>query len=383
MNSEHDATSRSHEILVINPGATSTKIAWFSGSHAAFTQNLRHEDTDLDRFERLADQKGYRTDAVLAAVAAAGHGLSDLDAIAVRGGLLPSLPGGTYLVDEAMVAYLKRASRGEHASNLGAIVGFDLAKRVQAAPSDATTGRNVPVYVTDPVSVDEMEDVARVSGFPPLERESLFHALNIRAVARRHAASQGKALSRMNLVVCHLGTGISLAALRRGQAVDVVNPRDEGPLAMDRAGSVPVVALLDYMRREQVDPAQLKKELFGRGGMHAYLGTRDLREVEARMDRGEAQARVLFDALALQAAKAIAQMAVVLDGAAEAIILTGGMAHSERLVALIREHVSFLAPLFVYPGEDEMQALADGALRVLSGEEEAKHFPANQEAETT
>ncbi len=338
-------------------------MAWFEGGRPVQQEVLRHSDEELGHYERVADQRDFRTRRVEELVAGWGRELSELDAVAARGGLLPPVPGGTYLVDEEMVAWLTRAERGEHASNLGALIALDLARRAGAA-----------AYVTDPVSVDEMEAVARLSGFPPVSRESLFHALNIRAVARRHAEVQGISLGELSAVVCHLGTGISVAALRKGRAVDVVNPRDEGPFAMDRAGSVPVVGLLRYLRESGVAPEALERQLFGRGGVFAYLGTRDLREVEARMDRGDARARLVFEALAYQAAKAIGEMAVILAGQARAILLTGGMAHSERLVAAIRDRVVFLAPVFVYPGEDEMLALAEGALRVIEGREAARRL---------
>ncbi len=350
-------------VLVINPGATSTKIAWFEGESEVFSETLRHSDEELDKFARVADQRSFRVSCVLDFLRKAGRPLSAVSAVAARGGLLPGLEGGTYLVDQAMVSYLERAPRGEHASNLGAPIAWDLAREA-----------GVSAYVTDPVSVDEMEPEARLSGYPPVERVSLFHALNIRAVARRHAQILGREITDLDLVVCHLGTGISLAALRGGRAVDVVNPRDEGPMAMDRAGSVPVVGLLKHMSREGIGPDAMVRDLFGRGGLFAYLGTRDLREVERRMDAGDELADLVFRALAYQVAKAVGAMASVLSGRLDALVFTGGMAHSERFMTLLEQRVGFLGPVAVYPGEDEMRALAEGAVRVLEGREEVRRL---------
>jgi len=359
-----------YQILVINPGATSTKVAWFEDDHKAFAENLRHSDEELKSAGRVADQKPLRTRCVVTFLAARGKRVSELSAIAARGGVLSSVPSGTFEVNQAMVDELSEARRAEHASNLAALIAFELGRPA-----------GIKAYVTDPVSVDELTDVARISGFPPIQCESVSHALNIRAAARRYAAAAGRPLRALDLVVCHLGTGVSAAALQQGRAIDVINPRDEGPFAMDRAGALPIGPLMDHMAETRTDPRQLKQVLFGQAGMSAYLGTMDLLEVERRIAAGDQRADLLHDALAYQTSKAIAEMCVVLEGRAEAIVLTGGMAKSARLVERITRRVGFLAPVHLYPGEFEMEALALGALRVLTGEEKCLAYPARVRAD--
>jgi butyrate kinase len=256
-----------------------------------------------------------------------------------------------------------RAERGEHAANLGAPLAHAIAAE-----------HACPAFVVDPVSVDELDDVARISGLAGVERKSLCHALNMRAVARRHAAAAGRPLRALRLVVAHLGTGASLCALRDGRMVDVVNPQDEGPFSGDRAGGVPATALVDLCFAADADARALKRRLFGDGGLHSYLGTRDVREAAERAGRGDRAAALVMEAMAYQVAKAVGEMAVVLEGKVDAVLLTGGAAHVASLVAAVRRRVEWIAPVSVYAGEDELAALADGARRVLAGEEQARDY---------
>ena len=352
-----------HRILVINPGATSTKLALYEDERPAVTETLRHSDEALAPFATVADQAPMRAEAVRRFLAHQGVVPADLSAVVARGGILRPLASGTYRVDEAMLAELRRAERGEHASNLGALLAQEV-----AAPAA------IPAYIVDPVCVDELTPVARVSGLPGIERESLSHALNTKAVARRHAAQVGRPYPALRLVVAHLGTGISVSAHRDSRMVDVANPRDEGPLSPDRPGGLPNGALVDRCFQSGARREVIRRELLGNGGLHAYLGTRDLREALARRDAGDATAALVLDAMLYQVGKAVAEMASVLTGQVDAILLTGGMAHEPFVTEGVSARVSWIAPVHVYPGEDELGALALGALRVLRGEEEARAY---------
>lgn len=343
----------SHRVVTINPGASSTKVALFDDDQCVARVGLDHYFSDE---VRLFDQLPRRRELVqdfLDAHLGDGH----LDAVVGRGGLLPPLAAGTYLVTPELLDLSRRAERGEHASNLGALLAAEIAEP-----------RGVPAFIVDPVSVDELSDVARIAGLEGVERVSLCHALNIRAVAHRHALQQARPLDELRLVVAHLGTGISMAALDDGKMVDVVNPRDEGPIGMDRPGALPNFALLDRCFDAGLNRRQLQGQILGDGGVFSYLGTRDLREVQARRDAGDSRAALILDALVYDTAKWIAAMATVLCGRLDAILLTGGMAHSQDLIASLSERIGWIAPIFVYPGEDELQAMAQGALRVLRGQ---------------
>ncbi len=350
----------SPRVLAVNPGAGSTKVALYEGEARRAEETLRH-DLAAAAPARIWDELPSRLAAVRDFARRAG---GRLDAVAGRGGLLPPLASGAYLVTHAMIADLQRAARGEHASNLGAPLALALARE-----------HGCPALVVDPVSVDELDPVARVSGLAGVERRSLCHALNIRAVARRHARALGRPLAELRLVVAHLGTGVSLAALREGRLVDVVNPQDEGPFAGDRAGGVPVMAVVDLCFAPGADAAALRRRLFGQGGLQDHLGTRSASDALARARAGDAAARLVLEAMAYQIAKAVGGLAAALEGKVDAVLLTGGMAHEEAIVSEIRRRVAFVAPVAVYPGEDELRALAEAALRVLSGEEPARPYP--------
>jgi butyrate kinase len=306
----------------------------------------------------------YRAELIEQALAAAGYAANRFAAVAGRGGFLPPTVCGTYLVDDVMVEDLRLARFGDHASNLGALLALRFA---QAARTNA--------YVVDPVTVDEWERCARPSGSPLVQRTSVGHALNTKAVARRYAREVGRTYESLRLIVAHLGSGITVSAHRDGRMIDY-NSIEEGPFGVDRSGSLPVRGLVKLCFSGKLTEAQLDRHVFGDGGLFAYLGTRDLVEVERRIDAGDREAALIFDAMVYQIGKEAGARAVVLKGKVDAILLTGGMAHSERVVTQLRGALDWIAPIRVYPGEDELQALAEGVFRVLSGEEQAKRLGA-------
>jgi butyrate kinase len=350
-------------ILVINPGNTSTKLAVFDGEQPRFKKTLEHHGDELKGFARIFDQEEYRFDLILRTLAEAGVELASLNAVVARGGLMKPLVSGTYQVNEQMVDDLEHRPQGEHASNLGAALARDLAGKL-----------SIPAYIVDPVSIDELEDVARISGMPELPRVSLVHALNHKAVARKVAAEKGRRYEGLNLVVAHLGTGISVAAHRRGRMIEVSNGKDEGAFSPDRCGGVPVSPLVKLCYSGRYTAQELAAKLMGSGGMFAYIGTRDVREAEKMAAAGDKTADLVLEAMAYQVAKEVAAMAAVLEGDVDYVVLTGGIAYSQRITEAVARRVKFIAQVVVSPGEEEMEALAMGALRVLRGEEKAKVY---------
>lgn len=350
-------------LLVINPGATSTKFAVYAGEQLLFKKNVEHSPADLEAFSNVADQHEYRLQLIYQELAGNGIEKEQLQAVVARGGLLKPLTGGTYRVNEAMVRDLQQALRGEHASNLGAIIAHDVAQSL-----------HIPAFIVDPVSVDEMEPVARISGLPDLPRISLSHALNMKAVARKVAKQAGKSYEEMNMIVVHLGTGISVTPHKKGRMVDVNNAKEEGPFSPDRCGGLPAGQLAKLCFSGKYTYQEIKEKLSNKGGMYAYLGTTDIRQAIAMADNQNEQAALILEALSYQVAKEIGGMAAVLAGEVEYIVLTGGIAYSERIVEAIKKRVQFIAPIIVMPGEEELEALAFGALRVLRQEEAAKEY---------
>jgi len=350
-------------VLAVNPGSTSTKIAVYGDDRELLRGSVEHRGEDLRRYVRVFDQWPYRLEIVIKALDAAGIPLTSLDAVVGRGGLLKPLEGGTYAVDDEMLSDLEAARKGEHASNLGAVVAYRIASNL-----------GIPAFIVDPVSVDELEDEARLSGLPELPRESLSHALNSKAVARRVASEMGKAYGEVNFVVAHLGSGISVSAHRRGRMVDVNNAREEGPFAPDRAGGVPSLALIRLCYSGEYAEDRLLSRMMGSGGMYAYLGTRDVREARKMADKGDAHAALVLKAMAYQTAKEIGAMAAALGGLVDRVILTGGIAYDEGFVRDVSERIGFVAPVRVIPGEEELASLAMGAIRVLRGEEKVKAY---------
>ncbi|MDK2871004.1 MAG: butyrate kinase [bacterium] len=350
-------------ILVINPGSTSTKVSVFENDKELFSETLRHSKEELSKYSRIIDQYQFRKEIIFDFLRRNNIAVSSLSAVVGRGGLLKPIPGGTFLVNEEILEDLKTAKYGEHASNLGAILAYEIAKEA-----------GCPAYIVDPVVVDELEDIARVSGLKGLNRRSIFHALNQKAVARKAARDLGKDYSKVNLIVAHLGGGISIGAHKGGRVVDVNNALNgDGPFTPERCPTIPTLKLLELFRKG-MSLDTLMKRIVGSGGLVAYFGTNSALDVERKIDSGDFLAETVLRAMAYQISKWIGKMASALEGNIDAIVITGGMAHSKRIVSWIRERVSFLAPVMVYPGEDEMEALAFGALRVLRGEEEHKIY---------
>lgn len=354
-------------VLVINPGSASTKIGVYLESGPEMLRTLPHSEADLDPFRHQStlSQLEFRAAAIDTALQDSGFSQTHFAAVAGRGGLLPPTVCGTYRVDDAMIAELREARRGDHASNLGAL----LARRF----ADACAA---PAFIVDPVTVDEWPPEAHFSGSPLLPRDAVGHALNTKAVARRFAADTGRAYPDLRLIVIHLGSGITVSAHQNGRMIDNNTPED-GPFGPDRTGTVPIRAFIRHAFQNGLTARQLDRQVFGEGGLYAYLGTRDLREIEQRIDTGDAFAVQVLDAMIYQIAKEAGSMAAVLHGRVDALLLTGGMAHSARLVDRLRSWLSWIAPIHVYPGEDELLALAEGAFRVLRGQEQEKFlFPA-------
>lgn len=354
-----------NHVLVINPGSTSTKFGVFTRRGPKWVGSVRHGDEELGQFRgrSMLARTGYRADLIAQALMEAGIDLKSFAAIGGRGGFLPPTPCGTYLVDEALVEELRLARRGEHASNLGAVIALRFAQEA-----------GVNAYVVDPVTVDEWQECARFSGSPLLPRWCVGHALNVKAVARRHARATGRPYADMRLIIVHLGSGVTVSAHRDGRMIDNNTP-EEGPFGPDRTGSLPVRGLIKLSLSGKYAEPQLDRLVFGEGGLFAYLGTRDLEEVERRIGEGDAQAAAVYDAMIYQVAKETGAMAAVLAGRVDAILLTGGMAYSEQLVSRLRSYIDWIAQVTVYPGEDELQALAEGVFRVLDGQEIARRFP--------
>jgi butyrate kinase len=362
-------TKDSSRVLAINPGSTSTKFGVYTRAGAELVRTIVHGDEELERFrgQPMLARQDYRAGLIRQALEEAGfneNGRGDerFAAVAGRGGLLPPMECGTYLVDETMLRELRLARLGDHACNLGATLALVFAKAA-----------GVSAYIVDPVTVDEWQECARLSGSPLTPRVAIGHALNTKAVAKRFAREQHRPYEALRLVVVHMGSGNTVSAHENGRMIDQ-NNIEEGPFGADRPGSLPVRELVKLCCSGRYTQAELDRQMFGEGGLFAYLGTRDLKEVERRIDGGDLEAERVFEAMVYQIAKEAGAMAAVLKGRVDAVLLTGGMAHSERVVKLLREHLDWIAPVTVYPGEDELQALAEGVFRVLDGEEPAKRL---------
>lgn len=349
--------------LIINPGSTSTKIGVFEDEKLLFDETLRHTTEEIARFDKIVSQKNFRKEVILNFLKENDIDVKSFDVIVGRGGLLKPIPSGTYAVTDKLLEDLKNAVGGEHASNLGGILAREIADEI-----------GVPSYIVDPVVVDEMGQLARLSGVPELPRVSIFHALNQKAVAKRYAKEVGKRYDLLNLIVVHMGGGVSVGAHTGGKVVDVFNALSgDGAFSPERAGAVPPGALVDLCFSGKYSVKEIKKMLIGNGGFNAYLNTNDAREVYQRSLTDE-KAKVVLDAFIYQVSKDIGAQAAVLSGNVDQIILTGGIAYGEYVVEEIKKRVKFIAPITVYPGEDELLALAEGALRVMKGDEEVKEY---------
>ncbi len=344
------------QVLVINPGATSTKISVFKGEEETFKAIIPHAAAELAPFAHVVEQGPYRKQLILNALEEGGYHMEDFRAVCGRGGLLRHIPSGTYTVTDAVIRDVMDPPYGEHASNLGVLLSKELADSV-----------GIPAFFVDPVCVDEMTPVAHVSGFKGMHRESFFHALNQKSIARKAAKQLGKAYEDCNLIVVHLGGGVSVAAHEKGRCVDVYNVKDEGAMGLDRGGSLPVNAVINLCF-SGITKKEAKKMLGVEAGAFSYVGTKDFREIAQKAADGEPEFKMIFDALAYQLAKDIGAMAAVLRGKVDAVVYTGGMAYSQAFTDAISSYVSSFAPILVLPGEEEMRSLAEGALRVLNGE---------------
>ncbi|MGL4402573.1 MAG: butyrate kinase [Fusobacteriaceae bacterium] len=351
-------------ILSINPGSTSTKIGVYENEKEIFEKTLRHSNEELAPYEDIFSQKEFRKNVIVEALVEGDILVKSLDAVVGRGGLLKPMDGGTYIVNENMIKDLKKGVLGEHASNLGGVIAKEIADEI---------GKKA--YIVDPVVVDEMEEVARVSGMPELPRKSIFHALNQKAVARRYCIENGKKYEEVNLIVAHMGGGISVGIHSGGKVIDVNNALDgDGPFSPERSGGVPAGDLVKMCFSGKYTDSFIKKRLKGNGGVVAYLNTNDMRDVAQMIEAGDECAKLVQDAMVYQVAKEIGSLATVVSGKIDAILLTGGIAYSNLITVAIRKKVEFVAPVYIYPGEDEMKALTLGALRVERGEEKPKKY---------
>lgn len=346
-------------ILIINPGSTSTKVGVFSSGEMVVNESAKHPDHELRAFPTIWDQYDYRKNAILKVLSDNGFSMEDMDAIACRGGNVRPLPGGTYRVCDRMIRDMKSGIYGGHPINVGGLIAYDLGNAF-----------DIPVLTADPPMTDELCTSARYSGIPQISRQSSFHALNQKATGRKIAAELGKRYDEINLIVAHLGGGISVGAHRRGKIIDVNNALDgDGPFSPERAGSLPAGDLVKLCFSGQYTQAQVLKLLTGGGGLFAYLGTTSAIEIEKRIAEGDAKAAEVYEAMAYQVAKEIGACAAVLEGRIDAIALTGSLVYSKTLLNSIKAKVSFLAPIHLNPGENEMEALADAAMRFFKAEE--------------
>lgn len=350
-------------VLVINPGSTSTKVALFEGEENIIQTNLSHSTEEIDKFEKIADQFNYRKDIIVEWMTGEGYTLDSLKAVVGRGGLLKPMPSGTYTVTDEMIKDLNIGVQGEHASNLGGIIAKSIADVLE-----------IPAFIVDPVAVDEFNDVARISGIPQIKRKSLLHALNIKAIAHGVANDKNTKVEDLNLIVAHLGGGISVVPLKNGKMIDANNANEMGPFSPERTGGLPSGDIAKMCFSGEYTFAQMKSKMRGKGGLVAYLETNDAREVLKMIESGDEKAKLVFEAMGYQIAKEIGSMATVLKGKIDAIVLTGGVAYSKYLTDYIKERVEFMAPVIIKAGEDEMKALNEGVLRVMNESEKVKIY---------
>lgn len=351
-----------YKILAINPGSTSTKMALYEDENEIYSETLEHNADDLKAFDRVGDQFEMRKEAILSSLSSNGYDVGALSAVVGRGGMLPAVKSGAYEVNTTMVDRLKNRPVFEHASNLGALIAYEVAIMAK-----------VKAYIYDSVRVDELNDLARISGMVDIPRESNSHALNSRAMALKLSKQMGKTYDQMNFIVAHMGGGISITVHEKGKMVDIIAD-DEGPFSPERAGRVPCKQLVNLCYSGKYSLQEIKTVMRTNSGLKGYLGVSDAREVEKIIEQGDPHASLIYESLAYQVAKGIGELSTVVEGTVDAIILTGGMAYSKRLTAWIEKRVAFIAPVHVLPGENEMSALALGTLRVLRHEEVASLY---------
>lgn len=360
--------TKDYRILTLNPGSSSTKMGVFQNERLIFEKTVHYDSGDLSEYKTIVDQYVFRKETVLRALDHEGINLSKLNAVCGRGGLLRPIEGGTYEVNELMLSDLKQGYAGQHVSNLGGIIAHGIA-----------SGLNIPAFIVDPVVVDEMAPYARLSGIPAIERKSIFHALNQKAAARRTAKELNKRYEDLNLIVVHMGSGITIGVHKRGKVIDVNNGlHGDGPFSSERAGTIPAGDLVALCYSGKYYQDEVMKMIVGQGGLAGYLGTSDMRKVEKLIDTGNEKARFVLEGMAYQVAKEIGAASTAIHGKVDAIILTGNLARAKAFVQLIIDRVNWIADVTVHPGENELQALAEGALRVLLGEEQVKHYTENK-----
>lgn len=354
----------SYKLLIINPGSTSTKIGVYEDEKELFEETLRHANEEIKRYDTIFDQFEFRKELILNILKENNFDIKTLSAVVGRGGMLKPVEGGTYAVNDSMVEDLKIGVQGPHASNLGGILARSIGDEL-----------GVPSYIVDPVVTDELADVARLSGVPEIPRKSKFHALNQKAVAKRYGKESGKGYENLNLVVVHMGGGVSVGAHNNGKVVDVNNALDgDGPFSPERAGSVPAGDLIKMCFSGKYTETEVYQKTVGKGGFVGYLSTNDVKGVIDKMESGDKECEAIYKAFIYQITKSVGEMAAALNGKVDQILLTGGIAYSKTLVPDLKANIEWIAPVTVYPGEDELLALAQGAIRVLSGEEEAKIY---------
>jgi butyrate kinase len=350
-------------ILVINLGNTSTKVAVYDGVTPCCLEFIKHTDKEISRFKDINSQKNFREKLIYEFLKKKEIDLADIQAVAARGGLLKPLASGTYIVNPLMIADLIKARQGSHASNLAAQIGYSIASKLA-----------ISCYIVDPVSVDEIEPLARYSGHPLFSRMMLSHALNMKAVAKRFCREKDLTYRQVTLLVIHLGTGNSLSIHQNGRMIDAVNSAEEGAFSIDRSGGLPTLQVAHYISENNLTFETFGKMVFGSGGLFSYLGTKDFLEIKDKYLLGDAATMEVVQAMAYQVAKEAGALSTVVNGRVDAILITGGIAFNEFFVKLIRQRIEFIAPVHVYAGEDEMQALAEGVVRILTGEEAAKTY---------
>ena len=352
------------KILAINPGSTSTKIALYEDENPIFTEVIKHTPEEISHFDHYYDQYRFRTSVIRKVLQSKGMDEHNLSAVVGRGGPFKPLESGTYLVNEAMKNDVIEGNvQAEHISNIGCLLASDIAEPL-----------GIPAYIVDPVSVDEFDDVARISGHPEIPRISLAHALNVKMVAKKFAKSIGEKYDDLNLVVAHIGGGITISSHRRGKMIDVNNANDEGPFSPQRCGTLPITGLAKLCYSGKYSAKEIKVQLIKKGGLIALLGTDDMLEIKRRIDEGDTDAEFYSKAMAYQIAKSIGAYSAALDGDVDAILITGGVSYNKWLMDWVVEKVKFIAPVHIFPGEDEMEALVLGVLRVMRGEEEVKEY---------
>ena len=350
--------------LIINPGSTSTKIGVFEDETLLFEETLRHSTEEIAQYASIVDQKDFRKKIITDLLKEKDFDIKSLGIVVGRGGMLKPIPGGTYAVTDDLLEDLKIGKQGQHASNLGGILAREIADEI-----------GVPSYIVDPVVVDELAPVARYSGVKELPRTSVFHALNQKAVAKRYSKEAGKAYDSMNLIVVHMGGGVSVGAHEKGKVIDVFNALDgDGAFSPERAGAVPSGALIKMCFSGEYTEKEVYSKIVGKGGFNSYLGTNDMRNVIKMIEEGNEEAKAMFDAFIFQVTKDIGSMACVLNGKVDQIIVTGGIAYNAKVIEALKEKAGWIAPFTVYPGEDELLALVQGGLRVLNGEEKAMEY---------